>query len=103
LPTRPIGKSDGWCDDPNDVAYNRAVTLPYAGRHERLWRDDHLYDIVVVLDHNTDPVVRGAGSAVFLHLARENFAPTEGCVAASRATMLRLLARAAPGASIRVG
>ena len=81
VPLEPIGPADGWCDDPADPAYNRPVTLPYAGRHERLWRDDPLYDIVGVLGWNDDPVVPGRGSAIFLHLARPDYAPTEGCIA----------------------
>jgi L,D-peptidoglycan transpeptidase YkuD (ErfK/YbiS/YcfS/YnhG family) len=80
MPVEPIGKQDGWCDDPGDAAYNLRVTLPYAGRHERLWREDGLYDVVGVLDWNRDPVVKYRGSAIFLHVAAADFAPTEGCV-----------------------
>ncbi|HEY8611669.1 MAG TPA: L,D-transpeptidase family protein [Roseomonas sp.] len=81
VPVEPIGPADGWCDDPSDAAYNRPVTLPYPGRHEVLWRDDSLYDIIGVLGWNDDPVVSGRGSAIFLHVARPDYAPTEGCVA----------------------
>ncbi|MBP0443272.1 L,D-transpeptidase family protein [Roseomonas sp. SSH11] len=81
VPVEPIGPNDGWCDDPADPAYNRPVTLPYAGRHELMWREDGLYDIVGVLGWNDDPVVRGRGSAIFLHVARPDYAPTEGCIA----------------------
>ncbi|MBM3488355.1 MAG: hypothetical protein FJX67_17275 [Alphaproteobacteria bacterium] len=76
-----IDPADGWCDDPGDPTYNRAVRLPYAGRHERLWRADGLYDLVLVLGYNDDPVVAGRGSAIFLHCAAADFGPTEGCVA----------------------
>lgn len=81
VPVEPIGPADGWCDDPADPAYNRPVTRPYAGRHELMWREDALYDIVGVLGWNDDPVVRGRGSAIFLHVARPDLAPTEGCIA----------------------
>jgi L,D-peptidoglycan transpeptidase YkuD (ErfK/YbiS/YcfS/YnhG family) len=97
LPSRPIGPEDGWCDDPADPAYNRPVRLPYPGRHERLWRDDQIYDLVVVLGHNDDPVVPGAGSAIFLHLARPDYGPTEGCVALARPDLELILAEAATG------
>jgi L,D-peptidoglycan transpeptidase YkuD (ErfK/YbiS/YcfS/YnhG family) len=67
LAAKPIGPNDGWCDDPGDPAYNRPVSLPYAASHERLWREDGAYDLVVVLGHNDDPPVPGMGSAIFLH------------------------------------
>ena len=88
----PIGPHDGWCDDPRDPAYNRPVPLPYPASAETLWRDDGVYDIIVVLGHNDDPVVPGRGSAIFLHIARENFSPTKGCVALARADLIHILA-----------
>ena len=91
LPTAPISRADGWCDDAKDPAYNQQVTLPCGARAEHLWRDDHLYDLVVVLGHNDDPVVPGAGSAIFLHLATQDFSPTEGCVALKRDDLLEVL------------
>lgn len=93
LPAAPIAPDDGWCDAPGDPAYNRPVRLPYKASAERLWRDDGLYDLVVVLGHNDDPPVAGRGSAIFLHLARADFGPTEGCVAVARADLIALLAR----------
>jgi L,D-peptidoglycan transpeptidase YkuD (ErfK/YbiS/YcfS/YnhG family) len=102
LPCTPIAPEDGWCDDPADAAYNTAVRLPHAGGHERLWRDDRLYDLVIVLGWNDDPPLPGRGSAIFLHLARDGFAPTEGCVALSRDDLLALLAEARPGDAVRV-
>ncbi len=102
LPVRPIGIGDGWCDAPADRNYNRAVRLPYPASHERLWRDDCLYDIVLVLDHNTRPRIRGAGSAIFMHIARAGLAPTEGCVALPRRLLERLIARLRSGACVVV-
>ncbi len=96
LPCTPIDRLDGWCDEPSDPNYNRKVRLPYAASHEEMWREDALYDIVVVLGHNDDPVVPGAGSAIFLHLARETYSPTAGCAALSREDLLEFLARAEP-------
>jgi L,D-peptidoglycan transpeptidase YkuD (ErfK/YbiS/YcfS/YnhG family) len=92
VPAEPLAPQDGWCDDPADPGYNRMVRLPYAGRHEDLWRVDHLYDVIGVLGWNDDPVVRGRGSAIFLHVARPDFAPTEGCVALPLPELLALLA-----------
>lgn len=96
LPTVPIAATDGWCDDPADPAYNRPVALPYPARHELMWRDDHLYDLVIVIGHNDDPPVAGLGSAVFVHLAGADWGPTEGCVALTRSDLLDLLAVAGP-------
>ncbi|MEW5420570.1 L,D-transpeptidase family protein [Amorphus sp. 3PC139-8] len=81
LPRRPVRADDGWADDPASGLYNRHVWLPCPVPHERLMRDDGLYDVVVMIDHNTRPRVRGLGSAVFLHCAREGMTPTAGCVA----------------------
>ena len=91
LACRAIAPEDGWCDDPNDTAYNQLVTLPFKASHERLWRDDNIYDVVVELGHNDDPPRPGYGSAIFLHVARDDYTPTEGCVAISRADLLELL------------
>ncbi|HEY0836451.1 MAG TPA: L,D-transpeptidase family protein, partial [Azospirillum sp.] len=102
LPTRPIAPDDGWCDDPADPAYNRPVTRPYPAGHESLWRDDSVYDIIVVLGHNDDPVVPGLGSAVFLHVARPDWEPTAGCVALELADLLRLLKDCGPDTALRV-
>lgn len=91
LPAGEIGRADGWCDDPEDADYNRPVTLPHAARAETMWRDDRLYDIVVVLGHNDDPPVPGAGSAIFLHVAHPEYRPTEGCVALALSDLRDLL------------
>ena len=91
LPVRAISPDDGWCDGPDDPAYNRHVNLPYPASAERMWRDDGAYDLVVVLGHNDDPPVPGMGSAIFLHICRPGFPPTEGCVAVERGVMEALL------------
>lgn len=88
----PIGQAHGWCDDVNDRAYNRPVRLPYPARHEELWRSDGVYDLIGVLGWNDSPVVRGRGSAIFLHVARPDFAPTEGCIALALPDLRRVLA-----------
>jgi len=96
LPTEPIAADDGWCDDPAHGSYNRPVRLPFDASCERLFRDDHVYDIVVVLGHNDDPPVPFAGSAIFLHLARPDYGPTEGCVALALRDLLTVLRHAGP-------
>ena len=102
LPLRVLEKDDGWCDAPDDPNYNRLVKLPYPASAEQMWREDHLYDLVVVLGYNDDPVVPGRGSAIFLHLARPDYAPTEGCVALARPHLEALLAQARPGDALQI-
>ena len=102
LPLAPITADDGWCDDPGDAAYNRPVKRPYPASSEAMWRDDPLYDLVVILAHNDDPPVPGLGSAIFLHVAKDGYAPTEGCVALSREDLLALLALARPGDAVAI-
>ncbi len=96
LAAAPIGSNDGWCDDPGDPAYNQPVILPYAARHERLWRDDGLYDVVAVLGYNDDPPLPGRGSAIFLHVAQPDYRSTEGCVALAMPDLLRVIAQCGP-------
>ncbi|HEY2177704.1 MAG TPA: L,D-transpeptidase family protein [Caulobacteraceae bacterium] len=98
----PIAPDDGWCDAPGDGAYNRPVKLPYPTSAEPLWREDRLYDLVVVLGYNDDPVVAGAGSAIFAHLASPDLDPTEGCVALTATDLIHLLANARPGDALRI-
>ena len=98
LPCSPILEYDGWCDAPGDAAYNRPVTLPHPASCESLHRDDGLYDIVVVTDHNADPVVPGAGSAIFIHVAGgPDYPPTEGCIAFTLADLQEILVPWEPG------
>jgi L,D-peptidoglycan transpeptidase YkuD (ErfK/YbiS/YcfS/YnhG family) len=96
LPCRALIPQDGWCDDSADPAYNCHVRLPYAGRHERLWREDGVYDLVLVVGYNDNPVVPDRGSAIFIHLARPDFSGTEGCVAFARHDLLVILAQLSP-------
>ena len=102
LNTSPLRPRDGWCDDPDHSAYNRPVTLPLDASAENMWRDDHLYDLVVVLGYNDDPVVSGLGSAVFLHVASPEYSPTEGCIALAKEDLLTVLADIMPGSDIRI-
>ncbi|MDZ4775168.1 MAG: L,D-transpeptidase family protein [Alphaproteobacteria bacterium] len=102
LPVAPIARDDGWCDAPDDRAYNRIVKHPYPASAERLWRDDHAYDIVVVLGYNDAPVRPGAGSAIFWHLAQPDWRPTEGCVAITEADMRAALKSVRAGDALEI-
>jgi L,D-peptidoglycan transpeptidase YkuD (ErfK/YbiS/YcfS/YnhG family) len=92
VPIEPIAANDGWCDDPLHRDYNSLVRLPHEASCEELWRQDGLYDVVGVLGWNDAPVERGRGSAIFLHVASPDYAPTEGCVALGLPDLLRVLA-----------
>lgn len=91
VPVEPIALDDGWCDDPSHALYNRRLQVPSAASHERLWRDDHLYDVIGVLGWNDAPVERDRGSAIFLHLAWPDLRPTEGCIALAARDLRALL------------
>ena len=103
LPAAPITPEDGWCDAPDDALYNRPVKLPYPGGAERLWREDRLYDLLAVLGYNDDPPAAGKGSAIFLHIAKPDYAATQGCVALARADLEEVLALAGTDSALEVG
>ncbi len=102
LEVAALAPGDGWCDAPADPAYNRPVTLPYPASHEVMWRDDPLYDLLVVVGHNDDPVVPGAGSAIFLHVRRADGGPTAGCVAFTLDDLRTIVAGLTPGSRLVV-
>ena len=102
LPTHTITKSDAWCDDPEHEFYNMPVQLPIEASHEKLWRNDPCYDIVVVLGHNDAPVVPYRGSAIFMHVATADHSPTEGCVALEMQTLVTVLAGCDPNENIHI-
>jgi len=103
LPVRAIRPEDAWCEDPESRHYNRPIKLGRESIGDRLTRDDHLYDFIIEIDHNTRPTIAGRGSAVFLHLARPNFSPTAGCVSMTKSAMLHLLRRIGPDTNIIIG
>lgn len=107
VPLMALLEEDGWCDDPEDQAYNKSVMLPYHASAERLWRDDDLYDVIVILGHNDDPVAKGRGSAIFLHVAKESdggktFETTEGCIALRKQDLLEILPILSPETTLTV-
>lgn len=103
LPVEAISPDDGWCDAPDHPDYNRPVKLPHPASCEVMWRQDHLYDVVVVLGHNDDPPVPGLGSAIFMHLARPDREPTQGCVALCREDLLAVLKQCDGNSVIAIG
>jgi L,D-peptidoglycan transpeptidase YkuD (ErfK/YbiS/YcfS/YnhG family) len=103
LPVRAIKPDDAWCEDPANRHYNQHMRLGSGQAGDRLRRDDQLYDLIIEIDHNTKPRISGRGSAVFLHLARDNFGPTAGCIAMRRPALLRLLERIGPQTRIVIG
>ena len=103
LPLLAVRPDEGWCDAPEDANYNRLVRLPFPASHEKMLREDRLYDVCVVLDWNVSPRKRGCGSAIFLHIARPGMAPTEGCIAVSPRVMERLLPLFSPRTRIVIG
>lgn len=90
--TMALTKNAGWSDDSTKPDYNKHITLPYNGSHEDLWREDDIYDIIIVLGYNDEPVVKGKGSAVFMHITREGYSPTAGCIALSINDLKEILA-----------
>ena len=102
LPIQALKPADGWCDAVGDRNYNRHVRHPYTASAERMWRSDHLYDLVIVIGHNRHCRVQGRGSAVFLHLSRPGYQPTEGCVALTQHDLRRLLSAISPDTRLRI-
>jgi len=102
LPLKALAPSSGWCDAPGHPRYNRVVRHPFAASAERLWREDQLYDVIVVIGHNDCPRVQSGGSAIFLHIAREGLKPTEGCLAVRASDMRKMLGRLSPFSRIRI-
>jgi len=91
LKRKIIKKNMGWCDDPLSKFYNRLVKLPFHSSAEKLFRNDHSYDIIVVISYNRKKIRKYKGSAIFIHIARKDFRPTKGCIAISKPIMLNLI------------
>ena len=85
-----IKKNMGWCDDPRSNEYNKLIKLPSVYKHEKLYKKENFYDIIIVLNYNMNPIVKNKGSAIFIHVARKNYKKTEGCVAIKKAHLLKI-------------
>ena len=102
LPTQPILPNLGWCDDPKDKDYNTLVRIPHLAHHERLWRRDNLYDLIIEIGFNTNPVIPNYGSAIFIHVAQPQYKPTKGCIGIALDVILRLLRRCDKNTLVRI-
>ena len=80
-----------WCDDPSSKKYNKLVILPFKFSHEKLYRKENVYDIILVLNYNTSPIKKNKGSAIFIHVSKKNFKKTEGCVAIQKRDLLKIV------------
>ena len=80
----PINKKMGWCDDPNSDQYNKIINYPFKFSAEKLWKKENIYDIIIVIDYNLNPVIKNKGSAIFLHIAKKKYQPTNGCIAVNK-------------------
>lgn len=102
LPLKIITQNDGWCDDENSPDYNQHIKSPYGLSHEKLWRDDDIYDIIIPIGYNDAEVVAGKGSAIFLHIAKQNYSGTKGCIALSKPDLLEILPKLSPQTYIEI-
>ena len=97
-----INKKIGWCDDPRSEKYNQLIKLPNKFKHEKFYRKDHLYDLIIVLNYNMRPVIKNKGSAIFIHLAKRNYYPTKGCIALSKNNLLMILNKINKNTNIKI-
>jgi L,D-peptidoglycan transpeptidase YkuD (ErfK/YbiS/YcfS/YnhG family) len=97
-----IKKNFGWCDDPKSKFYNKLVRLPFIENYEKLYRRDSIYDLLIVLNYNTDPIIKNKGSAIFIHIAKKKFSNTAGCIALTKKDLLILLANIKKNTKIKI-
>jgi L,D-peptidoglycan transpeptidase YkuD (ErfK/YbiS/YcfS/YnhG family) len=102
LKKNKIKKNMGWCDDPKSKSYNKLIKIPSLVKHEKLYRKDHLYDIVIPLNYNMNPAIKNKGSAIFLHLAKKKYTPTKGCVGLNKMHLLKILETIKPNTKIKL-
>ena len=97
-----IKKDMGWCDDPNSKDYNKLIKLPYKYSHERLYKKENIYDILLVLNFNMNPIKKNKGSAIFIHVAKRNYKKTEGCVALKKTHLLKVVKNLRKNTKIKI-
>ena len=102
LKKKVIKKNMGWCDDPKSVHYNKLVKLPFAHKHEKLFKKENIYDIILVLNYNMNPIKKNKGSAIFIHVSKNNYKKTEGCVAIKKINLIKLLKEINPNTKIKI-
>ena len=97
-----IKKNMGWCDEPNSRFYNKQIELPSKLSHEKLYRNDNLYDLIAVLNYNTNPIIKNKGSAIFIHIAKKKFDKTKGCIAVKKKNLIYLLSKIEKNTQIKI-
>ena len=97
-----ITKNMGWCDDPNSKNYNQLINLPSKYNHEKLFKKTNIYDLIIVLNYNMKPVIKNKGSAIFIHVAKKNYQPTQGCVALKKNDLLKILSKINKNIKIKI-
>ena len=97
-----IKKNLGWCDDPKSIHYNKLVKLPFAHKHEKLYKKENIYDIILVLNYNMNPIKKHKGSAIFIHVSKNNYKKTEGCVAIKKINLIKLLKEIKPDTKVKI-
>ena len=102
LKKKIIKKNMGWCDDPRSNQYNKLVKLPFVHGYEKLFKKENTYDIILVLNYNMNPVKKNKGSAIFIHVARNNFRKTEGCVSIKKINLIQLLKEISPNTKVKI-
>ena len=102
LKKKVIKKSMGWCDDPKSKYYNKLIKLPFIYKHEKLYKKENIYDIILVLNYNMNPVKKNKGSAIFIHIAKNNFKKTQGCVAIKKINLIKLIKEVSPNTKVKI-
>ena len=97
-----IKKNMGWCDDPNSRFYNKLINLPTKYSHEKLYRNDRLYDLIVVLSYNTNPIIKNRGSAIFMHIANNSYKKTKGCIALKKEHLIKIISKIKKNTKIKI-
>ena len=97
-----IKKNMGWCDDPKSKQYNKLISLPFNYSHERLFKKENIYDIILVLNYNMSPYKKNKGSAIFIHIAKKNYKKTEGCVAIKKFELLKILKKIKKNTKVKI-
>jgi L,D-peptidoglycan transpeptidase YkuD (ErfK/YbiS/YcfS/YnhG family) len=92
----------GWCDDPNSKNYNKLINLPSKYSHEKLFKKNNIYNVIVVLNYNMKPVIKNKGSAIFIHIAKKNYQPTQGCIALKKNDLQKLLSKIRKNVKIKI-
>ena len=102
LKKKIIKKNMGWCNDPESKEYNKSVKLPSSFNHEKLYKKENIYDIILVINYNMNPIKRNKGSAIFIHIAKKNYKKTEGCVAIKKRELLKIVKKIKPNTKIKI-